>query len=153
MNITLPLARTHYKKHREELGDQCAFCTMSADLTIYSLEHWLWVFAAFPYGKYHTILIPKRHILNFSDLKPEEFLELKQMIAEVERRYRKSGVISSSSTFGDQLFFSWRSRGESEDKKSVAHYHLHICPRFEAEDDYPLDKEAHEIDISLLMNT
>ena len=72
MKITKPLPREEYKKHLKDLNGGCAFCIMSPELTINEYSFWNWVFAAFPYRKYHTLLISKRHVVRFSELKKEE---------------------------------------------------------------------------------
>lgn len=65
--------------------------------------------------------------------------------------YTNSGIVSSESPIGDQLFFSWRSRGETEtEKKAVAHLHLHIYPELGRELALVLDEEAWNIDMNRL---
>lgn len=63
--MSKPSPRTEYRKHIDALVGGCAFCADQEDFVIKKYTHWDWVFAAFPYRKYHTMLVPSRHIVNF----------------------------------------------------------------------------------------
>jgi diadenosine tetraphosphate (Ap4A) HIT family hydrolase len=152
MAIEAPKRRSEYEKHLEHLAGECAFCKMSPELNIREYKSWTWTFAAFPYRKYHTLIIPRRHILSFSQLNPDEINELQTIIEDIEADYQESGIVGKHSEFGDQLLTLWRFRtkNENEKKKSVAHFHMHVYPKFAKEVDSELDENASEIDISKL---
>jgi diadenosine tetraphosphate (Ap4A) HIT family hydrolase len=101
-----PAPRLEYRKHIDSLAGSCAFCADQEGLIIKKFIHWDWVFAAFPYRKYHTILVPRRHIINFFDLEESELLEFILIIKEVEDVYKKSGIVSRESLFGDQMYYA-----------------------------------------------
>lgn len=150
MNIEKPSSRKEYEKHLTTLDGKCAFCDNNTKLTLKEFNHWVWIFSAFPYKKHHTLLIPKRHVTRFSELHAQELEEFTSILIEIESSYRTSKIVDESSSFGDQIFFSWRSRHNDSIKKSVAHFHLHIYPKFGTIDDVLLDPEAAEYEMSTL---
>lgn len=149
--ISSPLPRSEYAKHLEQLGDKCAFCEKTDSLDIKEYEHWTLSFAAFPYRKYHTILFSKRHRIQFGEFSAEELAELGEITTEVNEMYAESKIVSKESTFGDQLYFSWRNRTHTEaEKKAVSHFHLHIYPETGKKIAIVLDEEAWIIDMNKL---
>lgn len=143
--------RSEYQDHLKSLGGNCAFCPVASGCLIAEYEKWLWIYSAFPYRKYHTLLVPKRHLILFQQLSDDELLEMKKIVAEIERTYFSSGIIGASSDCGDQIFFCWRSRFDPSIKMPVAHLHLHIYPKSGGADDVLLDPTSHEIDKSKLV--
>lgn len=139
------LPRSKYKEYLKKLDGKCAFCIQQKELEIKKFKHWTWSFSGFPYRKYHTLLISKRHITKFFELEPEELLELKTITKYIERRYRETGIFSDRSKVGNQLFSSWRSRYDDTMKKSVEHFHLHFYAKMEWEENELFGKYPHKI--------
>ncbi|MFA6407793.1 MAG: HIT domain-containing protein [Candidatus Paceibacterota bacterium] len=152
MKIEKPLPRNKYKTHLKDLNGGCAFCKKPSDLVIKEYKNWVWVFSAFPYKKYHTLLFSKRHIIKFSELDVKELGELKKILGEIEYYYREKKIICKNSKFGDQIFFSWRSRYNDKIKKSVSHFHLHIYPQFAQRINEIIDKDSWDINTSIFKN-
>lgn len=138
--------RKEYAKHLIKNKNICIFCSKEDPLILKKYKHWTWMLAAFPYRKYHTLLVVKRHIISFTDLTPIELDELRKVLKQIELHYKKTNIVSGISKFGDQLFFSWRSR-YNEAKKSVSHLHLHTYPKFGKEVNEIVGKNAHDIDL------
>lgn len=145
-----PASRSEYKKYVTSLGNKCAFCADQGDLIIKRYTHWDWVFAAFPYRKYHTMIVPRRHVVNFFDLEESEIFEFRSVLKEAEDIYKKSGLVSKESLFGDQIYYAWRTRVVVEGKECVSHFHLHICPKFESETSIVLTDDAWDIDMDYI---
>lgn len=152
--VNTPQPREKYQSHLNKLDGACAFCSMGVALNIREYELWTWVYAAFPYRKYHTLVVPKRHIVTFSDLDQAELAELKVVLKGAATVYAETGLVKEGSLFGDQLYLSWRERGvtESNTKRSVSHFHIHLYPKFAAEAEVELDQHASEIDMTLMQN-
>jgi diadenosine tetraphosphate (Ap4A) HIT family hydrolase len=123
---------------------------MSSNLTIKEYSNWILAYAAFPYRKYHTLVIAKRHILKMSDLTAEELKELTTIADEIENLYVTTGIVGPDSEFGSQTQFTWRSRSNLVEKKSVSHIHVHAYPEFAKDPGIPLDDQAWDIDMSRL---
>ncbi len=149
------MPRGEYAGHLEKKGGKCAFCKDAEEgLDIRAYTYWVWRFSAFPYHKYHTLMAPKRHVVDLSELNSAELVELQTLFRDSDTRYRNSGIVGDDSEFGDQLFISWRTRSplESARKQAVAHFHIHLYPRFNNGPDLVLDEHAHEIDMARLKN-
>ncbi|MEI6022906.1 MAG: HIT domain-containing protein [bacterium] len=142
--------RNAYAKHLTCLKNSCAFCTEGGELLIKRFQYWDWIYSKFPYRKFHTLLIPKRHITRFEELQTEELFELSSILKEVEHRYIDAHIVSEDSVYGDQMYFCWRSRFVPKEKKSVEHFHLHICPKFEIQQGIILEDDAWDIEIGVL---
>jgi histidine triad (HIT) family protein len=72
----------------------------------------------------HTLVIPKRHAVEFTDPTPEELASVFQLGAEVAQRLRR--ILGSQ---GETLFLASGNAGE----QSVFHLHLHVVPRMETD--------------------
>ncbi len=91
--------------------------------------------------------MPKRHITRLTELHPEELDEMQKILGAVEAQYLASNLVHTTSPYGDQLLYSWRSRFDDSIKESVAHLHLHIYPRFETGNDISVDDDAADFDM------
>jgi diadenosine tetraphosphate (Ap4A) HIT family hydrolase len=133
-----------YAEHVADLSGACAFCSMSADLGIGDYPLWKWVFAAFPYRKYHTLLVPKRHVENFGELDAAELAELSSLVTRLE-----SGVVGEKPALGGHLVFSWRHRVAFDPSKvSLKHLHLHAYPRPDGQGDVDKEEGAWDVDVN-----
>jgi histidine triad (HIT) family protein len=77
-----------------------------------------------PLREGHTLVIPKRHAVDFLDPTPEELAAVFQLGAAVARRQRQ--ILGSQ---GETLFLASGNAGE----QSVFHLHLHVVPRTETD--------------------
>ncbi len=73
-----------------------------------------------PLREGHSLVIPKRHAVEFTDATPEELAAVFQLGAEIARRQRH--FLCSQ---GETLFLASGHAGE----QSVFHLHLHVVPR------------------------
>jgi|GEM_PF-1482331 len=140
-----------YDEHVRSLAGACAFCRMAEHLDIERLAAWTWVYAAFPYRRYHTLLVPKRHVTRFSELRSEELSELVEAVALAEERYLAAGIVGEPPAAGGHLVLSWRLRAAFDPtKQSVQHLHLHLYPRPDGQHDVDLEEDAWDFDTGLL---
>ncbi|MEA2701835.1 MAG: hypothetical protein QOE22_544 [Candidatus Parcubacteria bacterium] len=141
---------SEYGEALKALKGQCAFCLPQEPFVIKDYLHWSWIFNKYPYWKYNTMLILKRHITSFSELSNQELQELRYAEGDIEARYIRSGIVGPESSFGTELLMFWRRRVDSPIKKSVEHLHLHIAPEFEGAWSSILHQDAWDIDMNLL---
>ena len=144
-------SREEYRKYISKLPESnCPFCEIEEDsgLFIKKYRNWSWIFANFPYWKYHTMLVPDRHIKHFHQLNTIELKELSDIFEEVQNIYEEN-IFTKDFPFGTQLLMFWRQRFSSKSKR-VGHLHLHISPEFENAWDSILDRDASHIDPNLL---
>jgi galactose-1-phosphate uridylyltransferase len=145
-------SRKEYKSKFKNFNtsSKCVFCSFKNKLIIKNYKNWTWVFAEFPYFKYHTMLVPKSHAIGFTNLTGAEILELSLTIKEIENKYKDKKIIGIKSLYGTHLNMSWRTRWWDSDKKFLEHFHLHVWPEFEGGFESILDDKAWDIDINLL---
>ncbi len=101
---------------------ECIFCKKISEKK-FLLENKFWVALedGFPVSKGHTLLIPKRHVAGFFDLREEEFSSLQEMLSRTKDRlealYKPDGY-----NIGVNV-------GEAAGQ-SVFHVHVHVIPRY-----------------------
>jgi histidine triad (HIT) family protein len=112
--------------HKETRNRPCIFCEIVAGRAPVSLVAENTLSLAFlttgPLRDGHTLVIPKRHAVEFTDPTPEELASVFQLGAEVAQRLRR--ILGSQ---GETLFVASGNAGE----QSVFHLHLHVVPRME----------------------
>ena len=114
--------------HKETRTRPCIFCKFVAGRAPVSLVAENTLSLAFlttgPLRDGHTLVIPKRHAVEFTDPTPEELASVFQLGAEVAQRLRR--ILGSQ---GETLFLASGNAGE----QSVFHLHLHVVPRMETD--------------------
>ncbi len=151
MEKIIPQSRKKYQARLDKLKGRCGLCNLPPDLNIIEYKYWDWAFNEFPYWKYNTMVVLKRHVKEFTDISAAELKEFQKILQEIEARYIESGVIGPESSFGMQLIMFWRFRPlNSLIKRPVSHIHLHICPEFQNAWEKCLDLNAWNFDMDLL---
>jgi histidine triad (HIT) family protein len=106
------------------MSDPCVFCEIVAGTSPASLvvqnDLALALLTIGPIRPGHTLVIPKRHAVEFPDAHPSEVAAILELGAEVARRQRRT--LGST---GETLFLASGAAGE----QSVFHLHLHVVPR------------------------
>ena len=106
---------------------ECLFCRLDD----YALENDLAyaVFDAMPVNEGHMLIIPKRHVQNYFDLKPEEEAAMLELLHKgkklIEEKYSPDGYnfgVNCNSCAG----------------QSVMHAHMHLIPRYRGDSEAPL---------------
>jgi histidine triad (HIT) family protein len=114
---------------KESRSRTCIFCEIVAGRAPASLLAENSLSIAFltigPIREGHTLVIPKRHAVEFTEATPEELAAVFQLGAEIARRQRR--FLGSE---GETLFLASGIAGE----QSVFHLHLHVVPRAESDE-------------------
>jgi diadenosine tetraphosphate (Ap4A) HIT family hydrolase len=104
------------------------------------------MWSKFPYRKYHTLLVPHRHVTTLPELETSEFESLRVSLRDISETYKKASELEGSDIPSSQLVFSWRERTDStQEKQSVSHMHMHIYPAMAVDASLNLDPEAFKI--------
>lgn len=128
------LSRKEYENFLKSLPKNiCSFCeNKKYQIILKEWKHWIWIVNLFPYWHYHTLLFPKRHIKEFSQLTIKEMEELKKITIFVIGKYKQKKLRLKN---GDKLrkyVFFWRLREDNRDLISgnirPNHFHIHIAP-------------------------
>lgn len=137
--------------------ETCTFCEWQRyQIVLASTDTWLWILNRSPYWKYHTMLTPKRHIEEMSELsvvETGELFKIYQIAVDSLKRHESTLPIDERS--GKYIFF-WRFRSEFQTNKSgqrkIKHFHLHLAPDQEGMFDPLLDESAPQVDYIPLLN-
>jgi diadenosine tetraphosphate (Ap4A) HIT family hydrolase len=151
------MSRAEYDDWIQTLPDEtCTFCQWREyQVILKSTDNWMWILNRAPYWPYHTMLVPKRHVVQIHELSVIETGELFSVYSQVvEILVKHEAYIPEALRTGKYIFF-WRYRdhqGEPSDQRKVEHFHMHIAPDRERMFDPLLDADAHTFDYITLAN-
>jgi len=106
----------------------CPFCTLPEARIIDDAQHGVVIRDGFPISKGHTLIIPKRHIGSFFELKPDEQTDLMALLG------RAKDVLDQE--FAPQGFNIGINDGPAAGQ-TVPHLHIHLIPRYEGDQKDP----------------
>ena len=101
--------------------EDCLFCKKKKQKIIYSSEFIFVVRDSFPVTKYHSLIIPHRHVPNFFDLKKDEFNDLSKTL----KKERQSLLNLDNEITG----FNVGVNVGKDAGQSIMHCHIHLIPR------------------------
>lgn len=84
-----------------------------------SNEHAFAMLDAFPVSNGHCLVIPRRHIVDLTQLPEEEYLGCFELLREVASSYRQNGIES----------FNIGVNVREAAGQTVEHAHIHLIPR------------------------
>ena len=102
-------------------NNPCLFCKISKKE--FELENELAYasFDSFPVSKYHTLIVPKRHVENYFELNNEEVLACDALLKEFKKKLEyKDNTIEG---------FNVGSNSGKTAGQSINHCHIHLIPR------------------------
>ena len=99
----------------------CLFCNKKKQKIILSTEFIYVVRDSFPVTKYHSLIIPHRHVSNFFDLNNDELKDLSKII----KKERQSLLNLDSKITA----FNVGVNAGKDAGQSVMHCHIHLIPR------------------------
>ena len=113
---------------KKNTGDECIFCEFPKQdedekyHIIYKGKFSYIIMNAFPYSNGHLMVIPHRHISDFSALIADECLEIMQLA--------QKAVTALKMTYDPQGFNVGWNIGAAAGAGIAAHLHMHIVPRW-----------------------
>lgn len=127
MGLTTRGAQLVHDVVNERQVPDCSFCAIAneeQDAVVVENDGVFAIYDKYPVNPGHTLLIPKRHVLNVFELTPEEWLSLHRLLAvakaELDVRYQPSGF---------NIGINWGVTAG----QTVPHLHVHLIPRFEGD--------------------
>ena len=103
------------------MTDQCIFCNKSIQKSIYSSELFFVVRDSYPVTKYHTLIIPHRHVFNYFDLNENELNDLNKIL----KNQRQSLLDLDKEITG----FNVGINVGKDAGQTIMHCHIHLIPR------------------------
>lgn len=106
--------------------EQCIFCKIAAgeipSSTVYEDDYFKAILDLSPATKGHTIIIPKKHMKDITELEEEYASRILAVAAKIGVAMKKG--------LGCTGFNVVQNNGESAGQ-TVMHYHMHVIPRYD----------------------
>lgn len=101
---------------------KCIFCNLPKDKEITgSNDYAVAFYDGFPVTKYHTLIIPKRHIADYFELKKIELDSINDLLYAQKRRLENLDATITGFNIGVNV--------GKDAGQSVFHVHVHLIPR------------------------
>ncbi len=119
-------------------SNSCLFCDKEKLKTpaISENDFCFAVFDAYPVSRGHALIIPKKHILSFFDLKEDEIVKMFSLIREVKDFLQKE--------YSPDAFNIGINDGEVAGR-TIHHLHIHLIPRYKGDIENPKGGIRHVI--------
>ena len=101
--------------------EKCLFCNKKKQNIIYSTKFIYVVRDSFPVTKYHSLIIPHRHVSNFFDLNKDELKDLSKTLKK-----EKQSILNLDKQI---TAFNVGVNAGEDAGQSVMHCHIHLIPR------------------------
>ena len=103
------------------MNEKCLFCNKKKQKIVFSSKLFYVVRDSYPVTKYHTLIIPNRHVPNFFDLKDNEFNDLNKILKKQRKLLIDLDKKISSFNVGVNA--------GADAGQSIMHCHIHLIPR------------------------
>jgi len=99
----------------------CVFCRLPETSVIDENDLALAFYDIFPVTKYHTLIIPKRHVADYFDLTSDEIIAMHALILRQKERILEADASVTGFNVGVNV--------GADAGQSVFHVHMHLIPR------------------------
>ncbi len=99
----------------------CLFCQNEKLKVVKESNLFYIIYDEFPVTKYHTLIIPKRHVKTYFDLNKEEILACDRYLRDMKQEIQQADPLVTSFNIGMNC-------GE-ESGQTIMHCHIHLIPR------------------------
>ena len=137
--------------------NDCPFCNLSEkEVVIFDDNYFVALFDPFPVSPGHTTIVPKRHVVNISDLNKNEWNDLWDVIGKcilfiektnlkaIYKNMLKSSFCDISSWFLEKAIkhprinkkpdaYNYGVNDGRAARRTIDHFHWHIIPRYEGD--------------------
>lgn len=101
--------------------EKCIFCNLKERKTIFENNLAIAFYDSFPVTKYHTLIIPKRHVIDYFELVQAEVNAITMILNQVRNELLKKDPTISGFNIGVN--------NGSEAGQTIFHCHIHLIPR------------------------
>ena len=102
-------------------NDPCIFCNVRKEDMIYENKYAFVSYDSYPVSKFHSLIIPKRHIRNYFDLDEKELNACNQLIKKIRSKIEKDDNLVEGFNLGTNAGIV---AGQT-----IMHCHIHLIPR------------------------
>ena len=110
-------------------NNPCLFCNINGKDLVFDNEFAFASFDSYPVSKYHSLIVPKRHILDYFELTNDELLACNDLIKKIKKKIQKEDKTVDGFNIGTN---SGVVAGQS-----IMHCHIHLIPRRKGDVDNP----------------
>ena len=127
----------HNEINKLEMAMACLFCEMTEDRIIDRNDLAYAIRDGFPVSPLHTLIIPKRHAVDYFDLTKEELLACDELLKKIKQDIQAEDTLVDGSNIG-------MNAGPSAGQ-TVFHCHTHLIPRRTGDVENPRGGVRHTI--------
>ena len=102
-------------------NNPCLFCNINSKDLMFDNEFAFASFDSYPVSKYHSLIVPKRHILDYFELTNDELLACNDLIKKIKKKIQNEDKTVDGFNIGTN---SGVVAGQS-----IMHCHIHLIPR------------------------
>jgi diadenosine tetraphosphate (Ap4A) HIT family hydrolase len=110
-------------------NNPCLFCNINIKDLVFDNEFAFASFDSYPVSKYHSLIVPKRHILDYFELTNDELLACNDLIKKIKKKIQNEDKTVDGFNIGTN---SGVVAGQS-----IMHCHIHLIPRRKGDVDNP----------------
>ena len=110
-------------------NNPCLFCNINNKDLVFDNEFAFASFDSYPVSKYHSLIVPKRHILDYFELTNDELLACNDLIKKIKKKIQNDDKTVDGFNIGTN---SGVAAGQS-----IMHCHIHLIPRRKGDVDNP----------------
>ena len=102
-------------------NNPCIFCDVKKQDIIYENDYAFVSYDSYPVSKFHSLIIPKRHIKNFLDLNDKELNACNKLIKKIKSKIENDDNLVEGFNLG--------TNAGSVAGQTIMHCHIHLIPR------------------------
>ena len=110
-------------------NNPCLFCNINSKDLVFDNEFAFASFDSYPVSKHHSLIVPKRHILDYFELTNDELLACNDLIKKIKKKIQNEDKTVDGFNIGTN---SGVVAGQS-----IMHCHIHLIPRRKGDVDNP----------------
>ena len=110
-------------------NNPCLFCNINSKDLVFDNEFAFASFDNYPVSKYHSLIVPKRHNLDYFELTNDELLACNDLIKKIKKKIQNEDKTVDGFNIGTN---SGVAAGQS-----IMHCHIHLIPRRKGDVDNP----------------
>ena len=110
-------------------NNPCLFCNIKESGNVHENDFAFVSYDSYPISKYHSLIIPKRHVIDYFDLSKEELIACDELIKIIKNEIEVKDQSVKGFNLGTNI--------GKVSGQSILHCHFHLIPRRAGDVDNP----------------